>query len=135
MSTPLPGSAPSQDVFNLTNDARQVGLAARFLTSLNVHAKVSLVSLVSPVSPLEGEPAMELINVHQAKTHLSRLLERVIAGEEIVIAKSGRPVAKLVRFPTQPRKPGRLKGKIRMAPDFDAPLPDSIAAAFRGETE
>ncbi len=78
---------------------------------------------------------MDLINVHQAKTHLSRLLERVVAGEEIVIAKSGRPVAKLVRFPSEPRHPGRLKGKIRMAPDFDAPLPESIAAAFRGESE
>ena len=78
---------------------------------------------------------MELINVHQAKTHLSRLLERVVAGEEIVIAKSGRPIAKLVRFPSEPRRPGRLKGKILMAPDFDAPLPESIAAAFRGETE
>ncbi len=78
---------------------------------------------------------MELINVHQAKTHLSRLLERVAAGEEIVIAKSGRPVAKLVRFPAEPRHPGRLKGKIRMAPDFDAPLPEAMAAAFRGESE
>ncbi len=77
---------------------------------------------------------MELINVHQAKTHLSRLLERVGEGEEIVIAKSGRPVAKLVRFPPEPRHPGRLKGKIRMAPDFDAPLPESIAAPFRGES-
>ena len=78
---------------------------------------------------------MEQVNVHQAKTHLSRLLERVVEGEEIVIAKSGRPVAKLVRFPAEPRRPGRLKGKIRMAPDFDDALPESIAAAFRGETE
>ena len=78
---------------------------------------------------------MELIDVQQAKTHLSRLLERVVADEEIVIAESGRPVAKLVRFPSEPRRPGRLKGKIRMAPDFDDPLPESMAAAFRGETE
>ena len=76
---------------------------------------------------------MELINVHQAKTHLSRLLERVALGDEIVIAKNGQPVAKLVPYPTEPRRPGRLKGKIRMAPDFDDPLPESIAAAFRGE--
>lgn len=77
---------------------------------------------------------MELINVHQAKTHLSRLLDRVARGEEIVIAKSGKPVARLVPMPSEPRRPGRLKGKIRIAPDFDAPLPESIAAAFRGES-
>lgn len=78
---------------------------------------------------------MEQVNVYEAKTHLSRLLERVAHGEEIVIATRGRPVAKLVPFPAEPRRPGRLKGKIRMAPDFDAPLPESIAAAFRGERE
>jgi prevent-host-death family protein len=76
---------------------------------------------------------MEQVNVHQAKTHLSRLLERVAAGEEIVIAKSGRPMARLVPMPSEPRRPGRLKGKIRMADDFDAPLPEEIAAVFRGE--
>jgi len=75
------------------------------------------------------------INVHEAKTHLSRLLERVAAGEEIVIARSGRPVARLVPFAPAPRKPGRLKGKIRIAPDFDAPLPEEIARGFRGESE
>ncbi|NJL26575.1 MAG: type II toxin-antitoxin system Phd/YefM family antitoxin [Thermoanaerobaculia bacterium] len=78
---------------------------------------------------------MDLVNLQHAKAHLSRLLERVARGEEIVIAKSGHPVAKLVPFPLAPRKPGRLKGKIHMAPDFDAPLPESISAAFRGETE
>lgn len=76
---------------------------------------------------------MEQVNVHQAKTHLSRLLERVAAGEEIIIAKSGRPMARMVPMPSEPRRPGRLKGKIRMAEDFDAPLPEEIAAAFRGE--
>jgi prevent-host-death family protein len=72
-------------------------------------------------------------NVHEAKTHLSRLLDRVAEGEEIVIAKSGRPVAKLVRVNLEPRKPGRLKGRIHIAPDFDKPLPDEILTAFRGE--
>ena len=76
---------------------------------------------------------MEHVDVHQAKTHLSRLLERVVEGEEIVIAKNGRPMAKLVPLPSELRQPGRLKGKIRMAADFDAPLPEEIAAAFRGE--
>jgi len=78
---------------------------------------------------------MAPINVHEAKTHLSRLLERVARGEEIVIARSGRPVARLVPYTSAPRQPGRLKGKIRIAADFDAPLPEQIARAFRGEAE
>ena len=76
---------------------------------------------------------MEKVNVHQAKTHLSRLLDRVLDGEEILIARNGKSVARLVPVSSQPRKPGRLKGRIRIAPDFDDPLPESIAAAFRGE--
>ena len=78
---------------------------------------------------------MAVFNVHDAKTHLSRLLDRVAQGEEVIIAKSGRPVAKLVRVTAEPRKPGRLKGRIRVSPDFDEPLPDEILAAFRGEDE
>ncbi len=78
---------------------------------------------------------MRVFNVHDAKTNLSRLLERVAQGEEIIIAKSGRPVAKLVRLAVEPRKPGRLKGRIRMRADFDEPLPDEVMAAFRGESE
>jgi len=77
---------------------------------------------------------MGVFNVHDAKTHLSRILERVAQGEEIVIAKSGRPVAKLVRLAAEPRKPGRLKGRIRAGADFDEPLPNEILAAFRGES-
>ena len=78
---------------------------------------------------------MGVFNVHDAKTHLSRILERVAQGEEIIIAKSGRPVAKLVRLAVEPRKPGRLKGRIRVGADFDEPLPDEILVAFRGESE
>jgi prevent-host-death family protein len=78
---------------------------------------------------------MGVYNVHEAKTHLSRLLERVAAGEEIIIAKSGRPVAKLVRVAVEPRRPGRLKGRVRVGPDFDDPLPEEVLAAFRGEKE
>jgi prevent-host-death family protein len=78
---------------------------------------------------------MGVFNVHDAKTHLSRLLDRVAEGEEIIIAKSGRPVAKLVRVTAEPRRPGRLKGRIRIGPDFDEPLPAEILAAFRGEGE
>jgi len=78
---------------------------------------------------------MEIVNVHEAKTHLSRLLERVLAGEEILIAKAGNPVARLTRVVREPRRPGRLKGRITISPDFDAPLPEPMAAAFRGESE
>jgi len=77
---------------------------------------------------------MSVFDVHDAKTHLSRLLDRVAQGEEIIIAKRGRPVAKLVRVTVEPRRPGRLKGRIRIGPDFDEPLPEKILAAFRGET-
>ena len=75
-----------------------------------------------------------LINVHEAKTHLSRLLERVAHGEEIVIGKAGKPVAKLVPYREAhgPRAPGGWRGRVRIAPDFDE-LPPEIAAAFRGE--
>ena len=71
------------------------------------------------------------INIHEAKTHLSRLLERVSEGEEIVIAKSGKPVAKLVPYKQarRPRSPGGWEGRVRIAPDFDE-LPPDIAAAF-----
>ena len=71
------------------------------------------------------------VNVHQAKTHLSSLLNRVIAGEEIVIAKAGTPVARLVPISkAPPRKPGSAKGLIVVPPDFDAPLPDEVLDAF-----
>jgi len=74
----------------------------------------------------------EPINLYQAKTHLSQLVERAAAGEEIVIAKAGRPLARLVP-PAGPRVPGRLRGRITLGSDFDAPLPDDLAAAFEGE--
>ena len=77
---------------------------------------------------------MQIANVHEAKTHLSKLLERVLEGEEIVIARAGKPVAKLVAYhpDRQPRRGGRWHGKVRMAADFDQ-LPAEVAAAFRGE--
>lgn len=75
-----------------------------------------------------------LVNVHDAKTHLSALLARVEAGEEVVIGRAGRPVAKLVPFtgPAGPRQPGGWEGRVAIAPDFDD-LPVDLAAAFRGE--
>ena len=77
---------------------------------------------------------MKTVNVHEAKTHLSRLLESVAEGDEIIIARAGKPIAKLVPLKSKPRRPGGLKGKIRIHPDFDEPLPDDIAASFRGES-
>ena len=78
---------------------------------------------------------MQTVNIHEAKTHLSRLLESVIAGEEIIIAKAGHPVARIapLRASDKPRQPGILEGKLKIADDFDAPLPEPIASAFRGE--
>jgi len=74
----------------------------------------------------------EVVNIHQAKTHLSRLLVRVGRGEEIIIAKAGKPVARLAPVRDKPKRrvPGTAKGKIWMAPDFDAPLPDEIIDEF-----
>lgn len=79
---------------------------------------------------------MTVVNVHEAKTHLSRLLERVSAGEEIVIAKAGRPVAKLIPYleSEEPRKMGGWKGRVWIANDFDE-LPPDLLAAFYGEGE
>ena len=76
-------------------------------------------------------PAMAPVNVHQAKTHLSKLLERVEGGEEVVIARAGRPVARLVPY----ARPGKRvlgldAGKGSISPDFDAPLPNEVLADF-----
>jgi prevent-host-death family protein len=78
---------------------------------------------------------MRMVNIHSAKTHLSRLVAEVAAGEEIVIAKAGEPVARLVPFEPrrEPRQPGLLKGQIWISEDFEDPLPEEIMAAFRGE--
>lgn len=75
---------------------------------------------------------MESINVYAAKTQLSRLLERVEAGEEIVIARAGTPVARLVPLEKRPRRvPGFWEGRIHLAPDWDsAEVNDAIADLF-----
>ncbi len=77
---------------------------------------------------------MEQVNIHEAKTNLSRLVDRVAAGAEIVIAKAGKPLARLVPYEAAKpkRKPGFLKGKIKVAEDFDAPLPNDLLDAFEG---
>ena len=72
-----------------------------------------------------------MVGIHEAKTHLSRLLRRVAAGEEIVIAKSGLPVARLVPFEApKTRMLGRDVGLFEIPDDFDSPLPDSFLGEF-----
>ena len=69
---------------------------------------------------------MSRFSVHEAKAHLSRLLQQVEAGEEVVITRAGEPVAYLVAVgPKLPREPGRLKHAIEIGEDFETPLPDS----------
>jgi prevent-host-death family protein len=77
---------------------------------------------------------MERVNVHEAKTHFSRLLDRVQEGEEFVIAKAGRPVARLgpLARPGKRRRLGLLDGKLKIPDDFNAPLPEEVVAAFEG---
>ncbi|MBV9654034.1 MAG: type II toxin-antitoxin system prevent-host-death family antitoxin [Acetobacteraceae bacterium] len=78
---------------------------------------------------------MQVFNIHAAKTQLSRLLEEVARGEEIIIARAGKPVAKLVSVRNEcsgARVLGRLKGRLRVPADFDAPLPDEVLDAFEG---
>lgn len=78
---------------------------------------------------------MHSVNIHEAKTHFSRLVEAASAGEEIIIAKAGKPAAKLV--PIRERRHGirfgLMKGEIDVAEDFDAPLPEDLQSAFEGE--
>jgi prevent-host-death family protein len=79
---------------------------------------------------------MAMVNLYEAKTRLSALVDAAAAGAEIIIAKAGKPRAKLVPFrePSR-RRPGSAKGKIWIAADFDAPLPDALVEAFNGKTE
>ncbi len=78
---------------------------------------------------------MDQINLYQAKTRLSELVDRAAAGEEIVIARHGRPVAKLVAYKPRAgkrRKLGLLAGKWEIPEDFDDPLPEDVLDAFEG---
>ena len=81
---------------------------------------------------------MELLNVHYAKTHLSRLLAKVSRGDEVIIAKGGKPIARLVPIQKAERMDGLLgidKNRLWIAADFDAPLPEEILAGFEGKSE
>jgi prevent-host-death family protein len=78
---------------------------------------------------------VKTVNVHEAKTHFSRLLDRAQAGQEFVIAKAGRPVARLgpLAGPGKRRRLGLLDGKFRVPDDFNEPLPEAVIAAFEGQ--
>ena len=77
---------------------------------------------------------MHTVNMHEAKTKLSSLVEEALRGEEVVIARAGKPLVRLVPFQPEkkPRKPGRLKGKIKLASDFDL-TPGEVIDAFEGD--
>lgn len=79
---------------------------------------------------------MLMVNIHEAKTHLSRLLREVERGDEVVIARAGTPVAKLIAYTplSEAREPGIWRGRVVMAADFDE-LPDDVMAAFRGDPD
>jgi prevent-host-death family protein len=75
-----------------------------------------------------------MVNVYEAKTQLSRMIDRAAAGDDIVISRNGKPVARLCRLAQQPRaiEFGLLRGRIEIVDDFDAPLPGEVVAAFEG---
>jgi prevent-host-death family protein len=89
------------------------------------------VTIIDLVQNLAKIKSME-VNIHEAKTHLSRLLERVAVGEEVIIAKAGKPVAKLVPIKSaiKKRKLGSAKGKFVVPDDFNDPLPKEIEDLF-----
>lgn len=78
---------------------------------------------------------MLIINIHEVKTHFSRLIDRAAAGEEIIIAKAGKPIAKLVPLHNLPssRSLGIFQGKLNVPEDFDAALPGDVASQFQNE--
>jgi len=75
-----------------------------------------------------------IYNLYEAKTSLSRLVDRAASGEEIILSKAGKPLAKLVPFhrSPEPRQPGGWEGRIRISEDFDSPLPSEVLDAFEG---
>ena len=79
--------------------------------------------------------AKKPVNIYQAKTHLSRLVDLAASGEDVIIGRAGKPVARLTRLeaPRRQLRFGVLKGKVRIAADFDAPLPPELLAAFKGK--
>ena len=77
---------------------------------------------------------MAIVNIHEAMTQLSKLLAQVEGGAEIIIARNGHPVARLVPLPSRRRRPGSLRGKSVMRRDFDAPIQAPLRPAFGGRS-
>lgn len=77
---------------------------------------------------------MEAVNIYDAKTHLSQLVDKAASGEDVVVSRHGKPLVRITRLepPTRRIKFGLLKGKLRVPVDFDAPLPDEVVAGFEG---
>ena len=75
-----------------------------------------------------------VINIHEAKTHLSKIVDDVAAGAEVIIAKAGKPMARLspISAPARPKKLGLLKGRIKVPDDFNEPLDDAVIVDFEG---
>ena len=77
---------------------------------------------------------MDSVNIYDAKTRLSQLVDKAAAGEDVVVSRNGKPLVRITRLEGQTRriKFGVLKGKVRIAADFDAPLPGNVLAGFEG---
>ena len=77
---------------------------------------------------------MEIVNMHEAKTHLSRLVEKAAKGEPFIIAKAGKPMARLspISAPVRKKHLGLLRGRIKVADDFNTPLDDAVLGLFEG---
>lgn len=77
---------------------------------------------------------METVNIYEAKTRLSQLVDKAASGEDVVVSRNGKPLVRITQLKEQKRpvRFGVLKGKIKIGPDFDDPLPDDILAAFEG---
>jgi prevent-host-death family protein len=77
---------------------------------------------------------METVNIYDAKTRFSQLVDKAAAGEDVIVSRHGKPVARITRLVGQDRRVrfGLLKGRVTVAEDFDAPLPDELQAAFEG---
>jgi prevent-host-death family protein len=77
---------------------------------------------------------METVNIYDAKTHLSHLVDKAASGEDVVVSRNGKPLVRITRLEPRKRriKFGLLKGKLTVPDDFDAPLPDEVLAGFEG---
>ena len=126
------GDKARTSVAAMTTDTTSVRV--RFMTDAILHLWPRTMRLTNLTNRTDdGSVVVMTLNLYEAKTQLSSLVDQAAAGEEIIIAKNGKPMAKLVPFKEKvKRKPGRLKGKIWMSKDFDAPMTNEELAAFEG---